>query len=324
MNEYCISVIIPAYNAEKYINRCLDSIIAQTIFENIEVIVINDGSIDRTREKVETYLYHENIKLINIENGGVSNARNKGMEQSQGRYITFVDADDWVDSDCYEKMYAAAKNTDADIVAAGIIVSDDMKDVVKRNLVDSAKIENQKEAAQDFFKENIDVHLVNKLFKKEIIDDVELYTKIKVAEDRLFLCESIFKAKKIYLMKEAFYHYYQNPQSVMHQTFSAENARDDLYVHRYMTEKCSKIYPDIAPYARAMYVSMLCRVCGELYNNTANTIMYKELYKEIKEYTVSDAWRYMSRKHRMALLLMKVEPKLFVTLRKNTYLKYKK
>ena len=94
-----ISAIVPVYNAEEYIERCLKSLISQSIGSDIEIIVVNDGSTDRTQKILESYkLKNDNIKIFSIENNGVSHARNLGIQYAKGEYITFVDADDWLDS----------------------------------------------------------------------------------------------------------------------------------------------------------------------------------------------------------------------------------
>lgn len=105
--EPLISIIIPAYNCEKYIEKCINSILLQT-YQNFEIIIINDGSQDHTLEKINNYLNKNKIKLISIENNGVSNARNLGIENSKGDYICFIDADDWIEKDYLEYF---VKNT---------------------------------------------------------------------------------------------------------------------------------------------------------------------------------------------------------------------
>lgn len=133
MKEYAISIIIPVYNGEKYLKRCLDSIVNQTIFSELQIIVVNDGSTDNTLSIIKKYkeVYGDNIVVANIPNGGVSNARNVGIEIATGKYLTFVDADDWVDQGCYEKMYRKAQESLVDIVAAGFFISNDNKDILK-------------------------------------------------------------------------------------------------------------------------------------------------------------------------------------------------
>ena len=93
-----ISIIVPVYNCEEYIEKCIDSILHQT-YQNFEVIVINDGSKDNTLEKLKKYINKNKITIISIENNGVSNARNLGIKNSKGDYICFIDSDDWVEKE---------------------------------------------------------------------------------------------------------------------------------------------------------------------------------------------------------------------------------
>ena len=110
---YKISVIIPAYNAEKYLNQCLDSIVAQTIFEEIEVIVINDGSTDNTQKIAEDYKKkYSNFKVYSQENKGLSVTRARGIELAQGEYIGWVDADDFIKPNMYEKLLREGNGAD--------------------------------------------------------------------------------------------------------------------------------------------------------------------------------------------------------------------
>lgn len=116
-NEPKISVIVPVYNTEKYLGRCLYSLIHQDLDEKYEIIVINDGSTDKSLETAETYAaLFENIKVYSRENGGLSAARNTGLEYARGKYVAFVDSDDYVDKNYLSEMYRAAEDSGADIV----------------------------------------------------------------------------------------------------------------------------------------------------------------------------------------------------------------
>ena len=116
MKSPLVSVIVPVYNVERYLNRCLNSIISQT-FKDIEIICVNDGSTDTSLKILKEYQKIDNrIIVINKENEGVSKSRNKGIEVAKGEYIVFVDSDDWINLDMVEYMYNKAKNTDTDIV----------------------------------------------------------------------------------------------------------------------------------------------------------------------------------------------------------------
>ena len=122
-----ISIIVPCYNVEKYLEKCLDSLINQTL-RDIEIICVNDGSNDLTPDILKRYAASDKrIQIINRENGGLSAARNTGLVHAQGEFVAYVDSDDWVDLNFYEKLYNSAKKYNAEI-AVGSIYRPDEKD----------------------------------------------------------------------------------------------------------------------------------------------------------------------------------------------------
>ena len=115
-----VSVVVPVYNVEPYLEECLDSLVAQSLKE-IEILVVNDGSTDRSEEIARRYCReHQNIVLVNKKNRGCASARNVGIECSRGDYVGFVDSDDWVGPSMFEKLYSKATKTNADIVQCGL------------------------------------------------------------------------------------------------------------------------------------------------------------------------------------------------------------
>ena len=117
-----ISIIVPVYNVEKYIERCLKSLVNQTL-QDIEIIIVNDGSQDKSEEIIEKYVKenHNKIKYYEKSNGGLSSARNYGIEYATGEYIAFLDSDDYVETNMYEEMYNLAKKENADMVECDYI-----------------------------------------------------------------------------------------------------------------------------------------------------------------------------------------------------------
>ena len=190
--EELISVIIPVYNVEKYLKECLDSVINQT-YKNIEIILVNDGSTDNSRDICESYAKLDNrIKVINKENAGVSSARNRGVEEAKGEWITFIDADDWVESEYCSKLYQEVKsNADTDIAICGYNrVYGDEKEVI--NCKTLRKTYNTKQ----FFIKVLNVqnsygfcHM--KLIRKACIGDTKFNENIVVGEDALFNMELV-------------------------------------------------------------------------------------------------------------------------------------
>lgn len=106
-----VSIIIPVYGVEKYISQCLESVINQS-YENIEIIVVNDGTKDNSMKIVEEYLLDERIKIINKENGGLASAKNRGIEEATGEYIYFLDSDDWIEVNTIEVLVEESNNLD--------------------------------------------------------------------------------------------------------------------------------------------------------------------------------------------------------------------
>lgn len=121
MKKPLISVIIPVYGVEKYIAQCLESVINQT-YKNLEIIVVNDGTKDRSAEIAKKYAAQDSrIKVYDFENGGISVARNRGLEIATGDYISYIDSDDWLDKRMYETLLKSAIQNNADMVKCGII-----------------------------------------------------------------------------------------------------------------------------------------------------------------------------------------------------------
>ena len=116
MNSISVSVIVPIYNKEKYLHDCLNSIIGQTL-DSIEIILVDDGSTDKSKDICQEYLNKDSrISYYYQENEGLASARQTGIELAKGEYIGFIDGDDWIDLEMYEKMYSKAKEYDADVV----------------------------------------------------------------------------------------------------------------------------------------------------------------------------------------------------------------
>lgn len=209
-----ISVIIPVYNGEKYIKRCIDSVINQT-YDNIQIIVINDGSTDNTESILKEY---SNIVLINKENEGVSKARNTGLSLATGDYVYFCDADDFLENNAFEvliKEYA-----DNDLLRFGHYVVNGEEKKEKTNADDVlAGVDltfNNKQILEYLISNKTEGHLWNYLFKLNIIKDNKILfdEELFYQEDVMFLLEYCLKIKNIKVISNSFYNYYVNENSV--------------------------------------------------------------------------------------------------------------
>lgn len=210
-----VSVIVPVYNVEKYLKRCLDSLINQTL-SDIDIICINDGSKDSSLQILEQYAQKDSrIVIYNQENSGLSVARNTGLEHASGEYIGFVDSDDWVDLDFYEKLYNSAKNNNADIAVADFIREHPNKKPKRLKL----KEENIYTTPEDKFmicKVHREGCVWNKIYRTEFIHSINLKFVPKMYyEDRDFTIRSLYFSKKLVTTPNTYYRYFVNPKSIV-------------------------------------------------------------------------------------------------------------
>jgi len=217
MNQTKVSVIIPVYNTEKYLEDCIKSVTKQTL-EEIEIICINDGSTDKSLEILERLSnFDERIKILNRENRGSARARNEGILTAKGNYITFVDSDDKIEKTFLEKTYESANSNNADICCCGYYVYYQNKNKKKyanpKYRLDVLRKYPQpfdyKTLGEDVFKINLEI--CSKLFKRDfLIKNNILYPERKIAEDVLFFCKSVLNAKRITAVFEQLYLYRKN------------------------------------------------------------------------------------------------------------------
>lgn len=216
MNEL-VSIIIPVYNQELYIKACLDSVINQT-YKNIEIIVINDGSTDNSLNILKEYKkIDKRIILINQKNQGVYKARCNGIKKANGKYITFLDSDDFIDLDFVEKLLKSAINDKADIVRCNFKYYKDNKFINNSSKLKSGLF-RKKEYEDNIYKyiyTSFDLNSVcMQLIKKEIaVNATEKQYELKYGEDLVFNCLMIENTKSIKIISDCLYSYRTNNNS---------------------------------------------------------------------------------------------------------------
>lgn len=204
--EILISIIIPVYNTEKFLERCLESIVRQTLKE-FEILLINDGSTDRSLEICYRFRqnYPDIIRVFDNKNQGSSVSRNQGINEAKGKYIQFIDSDDWVEETMLEEMFRKIEKDNSDIVISGYIKEDrilnsnfEMIPITSKNdkyfwLSDKASIP----------------YIWNKLYKKDRIIDLKLKfeNELHLSEDLLFNIQYMLMSQKVSVLQKAFYHY---------------------------------------------------------------------------------------------------------------------
>ena len=215
MKKPKISVIIPAYNTAKYIGKCLDSVIHQT-YNNIEIIVVEDCSTDNTREILKKYKNIDNIKIIyNETNSGLSFSRNNGLSQATGEYIGYVDSDDYISLDYYEKLISAIIKEKAQMAICDIKTVDETTNISRLSKCFDGEEFNKINAIAT----GLAASACNKLFKKDIIEKYP-FAIGKVNEDIAVVIPAIINSSKIAYAKDVFYYYIQRNGSIQNSKFS--------------------------------------------------------------------------------------------------------
>ena len=210
-NEKLFSVIIPVYGVENYIGQCLDSIINQS-YNNLEIIVINDGTKDRSAELAKEYAQKDSrIRIYDYENGGLSVARNRGLDLAKGDYISFVDSDDWLHPDFYMKLAGALETNDADIAKCSIIETD----TVTERVIGFQKSIAKKADFDLYFSKGGMLWIVvwNALYKREIVTCIHYPVGVNF-EDNYASGMYLFKAKTVVELKDALYYYRYNTSGI--------------------------------------------------------------------------------------------------------------
>ncbi len=290
-----ISIIIPVYNLEKYIEACLESVLKQT-YDNFEVIIVNDGSIDNSL--IICNKLSKNDKRINIitqPNQGVSSARNHGLDESHGDYITFIDGDDTIDKDYLTELYNGIISNDADISACSFI-----------NFFCDGKItiEEQPTEIYDF---QITDHVLEhfeccwgKLFKRTLIDNYKIWfdTNYKYGEDTDFVYRYLMHCNKVYRISKPLYNYYRREISASYK-FNIDYYKTMINVfnlkYKFATQIINLPKENLEQYLSKLTVKYYLRAI-EYYSQNCRINKRMEIYKNVVDFFSSYLKQYNNEK----------------------------
>lgn len=217
MDDDLISIIVPVYNVEKYINRCIETIIKQD-YKNIEILLIDDGSTDESGNICDEFeKKYSNIKVIHQKNQGLSKARNVGIKMSSGKYIGFVDSDDYIERDMYDVLHKNMLKYDADISVCDYIkIAENMKSCKKSNINSKTIIydEMAPKMKELLTEENLNNYVWNKLYKRDLFDK-NMFKEGAKFEDIDIMYKLFYEANRIVYTDYAAYNYVQRDNSIM-------------------------------------------------------------------------------------------------------------
>lgn len=306
-----ISVIVSVYNTEKYIEKCLDSLLNQT-YSNIEIVVINDCSTDGSLKILKKYAKkYDNMVLIeNKENKGLSYSRNVGLEKATGEYIGYIDSDDYVDSTYYEQMMKAIKKEKSEIAIADMkIVYEDgsFPDYVSKGC-------NGEVNTLNIIKNGLAASACNKLFKREIIEKYK-FSEGKLNEDLAVILPSIVAAKKISYVENNNYYYVQHTGSIQNSRFS--DRRFDIFYGVELTLKRIKGCKNYAKISQAIIYEQLIVLLIYVIPKEKNLIRRHHILKKYnqlsKKYNIRRNqyfWKFLEEQGRKHAIYYKILFKL--------------
>ena len=221
-----LSVVVPVYNVEPYLERCLDSILNQ-VYSVTEIICVDDGSTDKSGEILDNYSQKDaRIKVIHKENGGLVSARKEGLRHATGKYATYVDSDDWIEPQMYAQLMNLICENDADIVTSGCI-RDYGNNCVEENEHISAGVYEGKQLVKEvlecmietetFFRSNVSIHIYNKIYKRELLQKFQerVDDTVNIGEDAACVYPCFLNAEKIVVSGKNYYHYCLRMDSLM-------------------------------------------------------------------------------------------------------------
>ncbi|WPK76452.1 glycosyltransferase family 2 protein [Eubacterium callanderi] len=297
-----ISIIVPVYKVEKYIEKCIETIREQT-FKNLEIILVDDGSPDRCPEVCDYYAQKDSrIKVIHKKNGGLSEARNSGLEIMTGEYVAFIDSDDYIDSNYIFDLYKTINEEEADIVSCNYYQLDENYHKLKyrKKIINSQKkIFDNIDAIKDVLLTNSinDVITCNKLYKSDLFFRYSIRFPVgKIHEDNFTTYKLFYYAKKIVYIEKPLYYYRRHNDSITANYFSLKRL-DMLEAASETKEFIKKYIPNLLSCADANYMVSEIMILNLLVSDKKNKRKNIKIWRFIKNDLLSNCTNYFFNKH---------------------------
>ena len=285
-----VSVIIPIYNMEKLMRKCLDSILAQT-FEDYECLLIDDGSKDGSPAICNEYITKDSrFKVFHKPNGGLSDARNYGLERAQGDYTIFFDPDDWVDADCLKEMYAKAVETDADIVMCDLYYNDPYRQSYCKQEPTSL---DHNDVLKDLIIGKVYGFTVTKLLRRSLYQQYDLQYPVGMygCEDQYTMCKLLKNDIKIAYLPKAYYHYMHYGNETQSRRYDESTYQHDLFIRQKFCELFSDAtYKQLAYDCKSRWILYRAFMYG---SNEFSSEQFKILFSAFQQYAISTSPMYM-------------------------------
>ncbi len=268
-----ISVIVPVYNVEKYLERCVKSIAAQT-YKDLEILLIDDGSTDKSGKMCDDFQQTDSrIKAFHKQNGGLSDARNYGIEHSAGEFISFVDSDDYIDEKMLETLHRLITENDADLAVCSAMDVFEGKEVTQVKEIKEFNL-NKVESYKYMLRGDGIPSACNKLYKRQTVGDVR-FPVGKLYEDGFFTPQILKRVEKTAVTSKPMYYYFRRADSITTKPFRKGDL-DVIEAYDKCVKQVKELCPEALPYAEFRY--------RNAYFNVLDKMLMRDDCKEIPEY----------------------------------------
>jgi glycosyltransferase involved in cell wall biosynthesis len=304
-----ISIIIPIYNAESFLVKCLDSVINQS-YQNLEIILVNDGSTDQSKELIDAYVKNNSkISAIHKENGGIGSAYKRAFDVMTGDFILFVDSDDWLELNAIEELLKLARFNDADVVSFGIQAVDDFgAELQSPTFMSINQINTTNQAILKTHFEVLKNPTLVRLYKKELFDDIFILEQ-NIGIDEMLTPQLLLKCNRAVYTSEVYYNVLIRTDSVCRAVYNDVKVLQTIKVYQYLTKFFSA---NIEKYQDIMYYKYLQILNGMMLGHNKseyklapdNVKLLKQEFKQnFKLYADSKKTQQISKRERISMHL---------------------
>lgn len=302
-----LSVVLPVYNVESYLRKCIDSILNQT-YKDFELIIVDDGSTDQSSEICDTYLTNPFVTVIHRQNGGLSTARNTGIEAAKGEYITFCDSDDWIEPEMYSQMVRNIKETNSDIVVCGHRVVSESGKVLEEVTTEDMVLDGKTATKYILEDKLIQSFAWNKIYKKTLFNDIR-YPENRIYEDTACTYLLFYESHQVSLLHNVYYNYLRRANSIclsvnkdVYRKRIVDNFR--AFYERYQFSVAHEDLIDIVPICTEKAFMMGRNIC-HIYCKD-DSLISKDIFQNVVPKIINLSTRFhLSWKYSIELCLMK-------------------
>lgn len=317
-----ISIVVPIYNVEQYLRRCIDSLLAQT-YKHLKIILVDDGSTDNSGQICDEYAKtYENITVIHKKNQGLGPARNSGLDVVDTEYVAFVDSDDWISPETYEVMYERLTSYGCDVSTCGrIIVQEGKQDKKVFCLGKEIVLTGEDAVGRFLLQKDLNMSACDKLFKTKLFNDVR-FPSYYASEDIVPVYKVLSKANKVVLTGKPFYHYFFRVGSITRSSFSEKRFGTYIYSQEVAADARDK-FSALAESANCFEYDALLMLWRAMRRSGYKGSEKKKIYKEIKKnYRRIFRNKKLTKKHKIYTFLIlfhmdKMFDKIYASLKEN-------